>query len=95
MEIEKHLVLSTAHIRFKTSQLLERWASDPAELQPLIVARTWYGWFVSTVEVEGEEAALIPEELAALQLYGREQDCRFLLLDCDGDEIEGLAIFPW
>ena len=95
MEFGRHLVLSTAHITHATSELLTRWAAAPRDLQPLGVSSTWYGWFVSTFEVEGEDSAAVPEELAALQRFARERDCAWLLFDCDGEEIAALPTFPW
>lgn len=95
LELGRHLVLSTTHVSLATSELLESWAGSPIDCQPLTVATTWHGWFVATYEVEGEAAALIPPELAAIQRFARALDCSFILFDCDGDTVAGLPTFSW
>src|SRR3546814_7918305 len=44
METGQYLVLSTAHIRCATGQILTAWADYPPHKQPLPVAPTQYGW---------------------------------------------------
>ena len=95
LEFGKHLVVSTAHVSLATSQLLANWASLPVDFQPLTVAATWYGWFVSTFVVEGDDAARIPPELAEVQRFARSLDCAYILFDCDADEVDGLKRFNW
>ena len=95
MDYGKHLILSTAHVTHKTSETLTGWASLPAELQPLVVASTWYGWFVSTFEVEGEPARSIPAELADIQRFARGLGCDYVLLDCDAETVGELPTFSW
>lgn len=95
LELGRHLVLSTAHVSLATSQLLANWATHPVEVQPLTVAATWYGWFVSTFEVEGDDAVRIPADLAEVQRFARSLDCAYILFDCDADEVEGLQRFSW
>jgi hypothetical protein len=95
VEIGTYLVLSTAHITLKSSERLNSWAALPPELQPIIVASTWYGWFISSFEVEGEAAQAVPVEIVAIQCFARSLGCQYILLDCDGDEVADLPTFCW
>lgn len=94
-EIGAHLILSTAHITVKSSEILNRWAALPAELQSMMVASTWYGWFLSSFEVEGEAALAVPAEIAEIQRFARSLGCQYILLDCDGEEVADLPTFSW
>lgn len=93
MEFGKYLVLSTAHVHFATAELLTAWAQFPPAEQPLAMASTQYGWFLSTRSVLDGEA--LPEELPAILALGRAHGCDHVLLDSDGEEVAELPVFPW
>lgn len=95
METGQYLVLSTAHIRCATGQLLTNWADLTPAHQPLAVAPTGYGWFLLTLEVTDEAARLLPKELPAILALGRAQGCDYVLLDSDGPVEDVLPTFPW
>lgn len=95
MEIGKHLVLSTAHIRYKSAELLDNWTNAPAAEQPVPVASTPWGWFVPTKPAHGRDLAELPDELAAILAFGRSLGCDYVLLDSDGPLVEQLPEFPW
>ncbi|MEJ7933844.1 hypothetical protein WG907_06165 [Sphingobium sp. AN558] len=95
LEIGTYLVLSTAHITLKSSERLNSWAASPPELQPIIIASTCYGWFISSFEVEGEAAQAVPVEIVAIQSFARSLGCQYILLDCDGDVVADLPTFSW
>jgi len=95
MEFGRYLVLSTTHVRCATAQLLDVWASLSAMEQPLAVASTHYGWFLSTCELVESRALQLPEELPAILAFGRARGCAHILLDSDGPEIPDLPLFPW
>jgi len=95
MEIGRYVVLSTAHVRCATGQLLTDWASLPAERQPLPVAPTAHGWFLATRAVTGDAARSLPEELPPILALGRANGCDYVLLDCDGAVEPVLPTFPW
>ncbi|MCP3732152.1 hypothetical protein M9978_17150 [Sphingomonas sp. MG17] len=93
MEFGRYVVLSTAHIRCSTAEELTRWAALAPDLQPAAVSLTPYGWFVATRT--GAESAALPAELRAILAFGGTHDCDYVLLDCDGDKVAELAVFPW
>jgi hypothetical protein len=95
MEIGRHLVLSTAHIRCATAQLLNCWASLPLAQQPLAVAPTSCGWFLSTCADQTPCGTLWPAEIPPVLAYARAQGCSYILLDCDGPEDPALPRFAW
>jgi hypothetical protein len=95
MEFGRYLVLSTAHVRCSTGQLLDQWAKLSATEQPLPVASTHYGWFIATRLVEGDAAKRLPAELPPILAFARALDCDHVLFDCDGPEIAALTQFPW
>ncbi len=95
MEIGRHLVLSTAHIRCATAELLNRWARLPLAQQPLAVAPTPCGWFLSTCSDQPPAGSPCPAEIPAILAYARAQDCSYILLDSDGPEEPALQRFAW
>lgn len=95
MEFGRYLVLSTAHVRCATAQLLDAWATLPAMEQPLAVASTHYGWFLPACELVEARVRQLPEELPAILAFGRAHGCAHVLLDSDGPEIADLPLFPW
>jgi hypothetical protein len=95
MEFGRYVVLSTAHVHYATAELLTAWALLPPADQPLAVASTQYGWFVSTRPLSDPADRRVPEELLGLLSFGREQRCDYVLLDCDGDRTDALPVFPW
>ena len=95
MEFGRYLVLSTVHVCMKTADLLDAWAVLEPSSRPLAVASTHYGWFIPTHEPEVPDRQQVPEEVLAAMRFGREQNCDYLLFDCDAGEITGLTQFPW
>lgn len=95
MEFGRYLVLSTAHVRCATAQLLDTWATVPAIEQPLPVVSTHYGWFLPTRYPAEPSAPQFPDELPAILAFGRLHDCDYVLLDSDGPEVADLPLFPW
>ena len=93
MEFGRYIVLSTAHVRVETARLLDEWAKLPAAEQPLAIASTQYGWFVSTRETV--EKAGLPAEILGVLAFGRAHDCAYVLFDCDGPEEALLPVHPW
>lgn len=88
------MALSTAHVRVETAQLLDAWAQLPAADQPLPVASTQYGWFVSTRQPSDKPGA-VPPEIGTLLAFGRQHGCAYILFDCDGPEEPLLPTYPW
>jgi hypothetical protein len=94
-EFGKYVVLSTAHIRCATAELLQSWAGLSANAQPLVIASTQCGWFVSTYPIDGPDLAHLPAELPDILAFARDHDCDYVLLDCDGGRSDALPVFPW
>ena len=95
MEFGRYVVLSTAHVRCATAEKLTAWASLKPIDQPLPVASTQYGWFLSTRSLGDSGETLLPDELKALLAFGRDHGCDYVLLDSDGSCTDALPIFPW
>src|SRR3546814_16953888 len=84
METGQYLVLSTAHIRCATGQILTAWADYPPHKQPLPVAPTQYGWFLHTMTPPPEAQRRLPKELPPILAFGRANGCDYVLPDSDG-----------
>lgn len=91
----RYCVVSTAHLSAATADLLDLWASWPPGNRPLDIAAAVHGWFVPTRQREPSEAKPIPEDLAALIAYGRARGCAYVLVDCDGETVDDLALCDW
>ena len=70
-DIGCYLVLSTAHIRCSTAQMLDDWAQRLAHHQPLTVAQMGFGWLVPTRTMSRRAAAELPDEIPAILAFGR------------------------
>ncbi|AMK23239.1 MULTISPECIES: DUF5983 family protein [Sphingomonadaceae] len=92
---DRYVTLSNHHIQPSTGDLLDEWARLPPEDRPLGVAETGYGWFVLTDPIHQDSVEEVPVELTAVLSFARDQGCRYLLLDRDGDEVNGLNHFDW
>lgn len=95
LEIGRYVVLSTAHLRCATAEQLTAWARMPPSDQPLAVASTQHGWFLPTGESSAMASVGLPDEIPAILAFGRDQGCGYVLLDCDGDCVATLPVFPW
>ena len=95
MELGQYLILSTAHLRCATAETIESWARLPATDQPLAVASTQYGWFLSTREPANRSPDEMPDELPHILAFARAAGCAYVLFDCDGPEEPALPVFPW
>jgi hypothetical protein len=91
----RYCVLSTAHLSAATAELLDLWSSWPPGDRPLDIAAAVHGWFVPIRSRDEPGAARLPEDLAALIAFGRERGFAYVLVDCDGDTVDGLALSNW
>lgn len=94
-EIELTLILSSAHIRPATADLLMLWSEETSGHRPLGTSGTDYGWIVRTTMVEGELSTEIPADLAAALALGRRHGCRHVLFDHDATPLDTLETFDW
>lgn len=81
-EIQKMLVGSTSHVCAATRAGLE--AGDFSAR----IGR--YGWCFPALDDYPPET---PADMAALYQAAADAACTFIMLDADGDEIEGLLVF--
>jgi len=106
LEIEKSLVVSTAHVKQSDMELLEVENS-----YPYTVHNTEYGAMVYIVKdmlipveqsiefiCDGhdlEKLVAFSRDFRRLLRLAQQNDCTWLRLDCDGSEIENLVIHKW
>lgn len=102
IEIEKMLVLSTGHLTKVTAALL----NDAAEEDPPFCTLEWgpafardEGWlfYVPPITENGEpdDPEGAPEDLTRVFMLAREHGCMWVMLDCDGPQVEGLPYQTW
>jgi len=93
-EIRRFLVLSTSHIREETAKRLDL---TPATAWPCAGGPYGsYGWFLyAHDENAGVGEDRIPDDLFAVMTWVRTQGCDYLLLDCDGEEVDELPRYEW
>ena len=89
LEINKELVVSTAHVPESTAKLLRY---DDC---PFAVYITEYSW-----RIHVSEGALVHEwddhpEMKSLGKLAQENGCKWLVLDQDGDIYDELPSFNW
>lgn len=93
-EVRRFLVLSTCHVSERTAKRLDD--TPTAEWPCLGGPYGEYGWFLyAHDENSGVGKDRIPDDLFAVMVWVRRQGCDYLLLDCDGDEIEDLPRHDW
>jgi hypothetical protein len=96
-EIEKSLVVSTAHITRQDSELLDLYAKRVGS-QPLIVFnKEEYGWWVAIIRNPDEAMlpAAVSEDLRNLLNEAKRRECQWLVLDRDGPEYPELPTHDW
>lgn len=93
-DVRRFIVLSTGHVTEKTAKLLD---DVPVDEWPCLGGRYGqYGWFLYAHDENcGTGKDAIPDDLFAVMTWARKQGFEYLLLDCDGDEVEGLPIHDW
>jgi hypothetical protein len=94
-QIDRALVLSTSHITYATSLVLDD-AHSTYDMPSTIV---WpcYGYFI-WVDTDwrnvSKDAERFPE-LAGILAFAQARGCQWVRLDCDGPEMAGLPTFDW
>lgn len=92
LAIDRMLNLSTAHIKESTRDYLD--ADDRKCL--VVYDKPTYGWFIYIVEETFEQVLTeVPEDLAQVLRFTKEQGCRVLCMDMDEDTIEELPSYDW
>lgn len=92
MEITKMLTISTAHITEETARLLEL-EPDNDNMQLIVYNKADFGWFIYVNEyLENRD---IPDDLRKCLELAKENDCKWLCLECDTDVVDGLDEYEW
>ena len=101
----KTLDCSTGHISKATADRLTlQYAltdedESPEHLPLIIYNKDEYGWFIKVPRKEDLDLGLVREELPG-DLYlvlrcAMENECSWVMFDCDGADVEGLPKFDW
>ena len=92
LDIQKILTVSTIHISENTSNLLNI-ESDQNTLGICVYKKAEFGWFIVIDEntVSTAKDNKLPLDLANLILFAYDTSCKWLCIDCDGDEIPYLT----
>ena len=93
--IDKVLTLSTGHVTKKVANRLDaaKYNDDPE----LLVIGFEYGWILSTGNLRGceREGIELDECLVTLGKLAEDNDCDYIMLDCDVNVIKGLQDYEW
>jgi len=94
-EINREIVFSTAHITHGESQKLDKDGSATGHdiIVTITVDRYEFGYRIWT----GQDDTNFQHapHIHKLIEVAREQDCKWLILDCDGPMVDGLPLFDW
>ena len=92
MEIAKMLTISTAHVTQKTANKIDR-----EEITGLVIySKDEFGWFIFIPEdLYEEDYDELPKDLKACIQLAMDNDCNWLCLDCDGEELDELEVYEW
>ena len=105
LEIDRTLVLSTAHVSKATADILNGDAPERDGLKPAIDGHVadWgcYGWVVwcggqtvPKIELDAE-MLYMPADLHRVVMFARDNNCQYVRFDCDADEIDELPTWEW
>lgn len=91
MEIERALILSTAHITRETADLLDD-MQDSARL--IVYAKGGCGWWIYTGRAATIDRKLPPELLRCIDT-AQKQRCAWLMLDRDALPDASIPTYDW
>lgn len=102
-QIERTLVLSTAHVSPGTAAILDNGMNDIPPFGNLEWAPSMTreeGWlFRVPLNMSADDWAFYvepyPAELRAALTLARDEGCHWILFDCDGPTVETLTEFEW
>ena len=91
MDISKMLTISMAHITEETDNELQH---NPDKFEELFYYNEdWWGYMMQIPPHTTLED--IPEDLRMCIELARQNDCEWLQLDCDGEEVPELPTYDW
>lgn len=89
LEIRNFLTISIGHVTEVTAKMLD---STPVIQWPTLGGPVGsYGWFFYAQDEQGD----CPDDLMAIFTFARANNCTYVLLDCDADQIEELPYYDW
>ena len=95
MDITKVLTISTAHITEETDKKLQ----DDSEVNNMCISvydKAEYGYWIYINPFDMlVYKSNIPEDLRMCMELAQKNDCQWLCLDCDGEEVPGLPTYDW
>lgn len=89
MDITKCLTLSTGHVSEDTIKKLEE-EPDTNEMNLSVYPKGEYGFWIYCSDTLIDYPEHIPNDLWACMLLANKNDCKWLCLDCDGEESDEL-----
>lgn len=99
LEINRELVVSSAHIREEDADILHaRASSGVASGWPSTVDNVAWGWRVWVQREDSADDAVfhgMSAEFLVLLNLAREHGCKWLIIDSDGPEVRGYPRFEW
>jgi len=95
LEIGFTLVASTVHISPASAALLDAWSTQEDIRKPKAVADLGAGWLLSVRALNEQTRSGLPHDLLEILGFACTKGCRYLILDRDGPEIDGLSRHDW
>lgn len=92
LDITKILTLSTAHIKPETAIALDN-EPNTNKFGLSVYAKAGYGWFIYIGSVIDDAFDHLPEDLKACVAFTKKQNCEWLCLDTDGEEVDELKTY--
>jgi hypothetical protein len=87
-QMEKMMVLSTAHVTHETRVRLDNENFDGL----VAYDKAEFGWWIAIVEDELDPTQL-PDDLRQVLIYAKKFGCAWVMLDCDADTIDDLPTY--
>ncbi len=98
MQIEKMIVISTGHLTEKVAEILDEAAMDAppyCELEWAPAFTRDHGWLFHVPKLEDMLETDPPECLRNIFAFARAAGCDWVMLDSDGERVEGMPWHEW
>ena len=94
MDITRCLTISTAHISSDTARKLSI-EPDTNMLGLSVYEKGEFGWWIYVGDNSANISKDLPLDLMACISEAFTNNCQWLCLDCDGEEIDSLPTYDW
>lgn len=91
MDITKVLTISMAHITEETCEKLQA-ESEQNDMGLCVYDKAEYGYWIYIGSLDEKN---LPEDLRMCMELAQKNDCQWLCLDCDGEEVPELPTYDW